>query len=176
MKTSNQIFLLNADFSYLNTIPIYSVFRLYFLDKIDVVVWSDELIHTPSTEYKIPHIVRLKNYMGRLFGKGLKYNSKHVFMRDEYTCQYCGKEELHGKDLTIDHVKAKSRGGKNTFENTVTCCFSCNNYKADRSLNECKLMFYRQGWKPYRPNFIEFLKKDENYSKVQNKLKEIGVF
>jgi len=171
-----QIFLLNADHSYLNTLSIPSVFRLYFLERIEVVVWSNELIRTPNTSYKIPHIVRLKKYIKEIFSKGLKYKNKNVFARDNYTCQYCGTEKLSGKQLTIDHVKPKSRGGKNNFENVVTACFNCNNYKADRTLNEARMTFFRKGWIPYKPSFIEFLMKDKNYAKIQNKLKELNIF
>lgn len=171
-----EIYLLNADYTYLNVLSMPAVFRLYFLERIEVIVWSDELIHTPRTTYKIPHIVRLKKMIKGMFNKGIKFKSKHVFIRDNYTCQYCEKPNLSGKDLTIDHVKPKSRGGKNTFQNTVTSCFKCNNYKADKKLDECGMMFYKKGWEPYHPTFIQFLKKDPNYNRVYDKLTELGVF
>ena len=48
--------------------------------------------------------------------------------RDFYTCAYCGK---HGD--TVDHIIPRSKGGKNTWDNLITCCGACNRRKADRT-------------------------------------------
>ncbi|MFA6347115.1 MAG: HNH endonuclease, partial [Dehalococcoidales bacterium] len=53
-----------------------------------------------------------------------------VFHRDNYICQYCGKAE---KQLTIDHIVPRSRGGEHTWENTTTACIPCNLHKAGRT-------------------------------------------
>ena len=37
------------------------------------------------------------------------------------------------KDLTLDHVILKSKGGVLTWENTVTACRKCNNQKANHT-------------------------------------------
>ena len=50
-----------------------------------------------------------------------------IFNRDKYTCQYCG---WTGKDLTLDHVIPKKRGGEHTWENVVCACVPCNRRKA----------------------------------------------
>ncbi len=43
-----------------------------------------------------------------------------------YQCAYCGSDN----DITIDHVIARSKGGKDITENMVSCCHSCNQSKA----------------------------------------------
>ncbi len=52
----------------------------------------------------------------------------NVFLRDRFTCQYCGDRE----DLTFDHVVPRSKGGHTTWENVVAACSPCNLRKGDR--------------------------------------------
>jgi hypothetical protein len=42
-----------------------------------------------------------------------------------YTCQYCF-EKFPLKNLTLDHVNPKSKGGSNDHDNLVLACRSCN--------------------------------------------------
>jgi 5-methylcytosine-specific restriction endonuclease McrA len=41
-----------------------------------------------------------------------------------------------GRELTIDHVVPRSRGGPTTWENVVTACGRCNREKGDRTPEE----------------------------------------
>lgn len=45
------------------------------------------------------------------------------------TCQYCLKK-FPLKDLTIDHIKPRSKGGTNEYENRILACFKCNSTKS----------------------------------------------
>lgn len=58
-----------------------------------------------------------------------------IYKRDNHTCQYCGST----KKLTIDHVIPRSRGGKDTWENMVIACSSCNTKKGDQLLEHTKM-------------------------------------
>ena len=60
---------------------------------------------------------------------------------------YCGQK----KNLTIDHIIPKSRGGQNTWENLVTCCSPCNRLKSNRTPEEAKMVLRV---KPYEPNIF----------------------
>lgn len=53
---------------------------------------------------------------------------------DRKTCFYCRQAFDDDRTKTKDHVVAKSRGGFNTLENYVDCCFTCNQWKADKTL------------------------------------------
>jgi 5-methylcytosine-specific restriction endonuclease McrA len=56
-----------------------------------------------------------------------------VLRRDAHRCAYCGNSAG-----TIDHVLPRSRGGKDSWENLVACCLSCNNLKGDRTPSEMR--------------------------------------
>jgi len=48
-----------------------------------------------------------------------------VFKRDNFTCQYCGNKPPDVR-LQVDHIIAKSKGGKDEIENFLTACSTCN--------------------------------------------------
>ncbi len=68
-----------------------------------------------------------------------------VFNRDRFTCQYCGRET---RELTLDHVMPRSRGGQHSWENLVSACIPCNHRKGERVLAEAKLKLSRQPQAP----------------------------
>jgi len=45
-------------------------------------------------------------------------------------CIYCGKK----KDLTLEHILPRSRGGPDTTDNAVFVCKACNSSKGDKRL------------------------------------------
>jgi 5-methylcytosine-specific restriction endonuclease McrA len=57
---------------------------------------------------------------------------ENVFLRDRYSCQYCG-DTLPAKHLTLDHVQPLSKGGGHNWENVVTACSPCNNRKGNKT-------------------------------------------
>ena len=50
--------------------------------------------------------------------------------RDGHKCVYCGSSE----NLTVDHVRPKSKGGTDTADNLVTACRPCNQAKGAMQL------------------------------------------
>lgn len=74
-----------------------------------------------------------------------------LYSRDRHMCAYCG-DIFKAHALTIDHVTPKSRGGKNTWVNTVTSCKPCNVHKADRTPEEAHMPLL---YLPYAPNMFE---------------------
>ncbi len=53
-----------------------------------------------------------------------------IYERDGFKCVYCRSR----KDLSLDHVRAESRGGATDEGNLVTCCKPCNSKKMTQSL------------------------------------------
>jgi 5-methylcytosine-specific restriction endonuclease McrA len=58
-----------------------------------------------------------------------------VFVRDNFTCQYCGRKPS-AVALTVDHVVSVHDGGSNDMGNLKTSCEDCNRGKSDSSLPE----------------------------------------
>jgi 5-methylcytosine-specific restriction endonuclease McrA len=119
----------------------------------------DDIVTTVGNFVR-PVISRLLSFV-RFRPKNLRVNRKRIFKRDNNTCGYCGSQ----KNLTIDHIVPKSRGGKNTWENMITCCSRCNSVKDDRTPEEAgmKLKF-----KPYQPDIFSLVFSEQ----VENAWKE----
>lgn len=60
-----------------------------------------------------------------------------VFKRDNFTCQYCGKQSPQIV-LEIDHIIPRSEGGGDSLENLITSCFECNRGKGKELLENFK--------------------------------------
>lgn len=56
----------------------------------------------------------------RQIESGVSWN---VFRRDNYTCRYCGRNDV---PLTVDHLILWEDGGPSIEENLVSCCRKCN--------------------------------------------------
>lgn len=127
--------LLNADGQPISLVPLsaidwQSAVRYIWLGKVNVLEeYNDWEIHSPSYTMKVPAVIMLKDYWKPK--SMVRFNKKWVFLRDNYTCQYCGKE-LHAKECTLDHVVPISKGGKTVWHNVVTACQPCNQEKADK--------------------------------------------
>lgn len=59
-----------------------------------------------------------------------------ILVRDEFTCQYCGRGVKDKIKLEVDHIKPFSKGGTNTINNLITSCLECNNGKKDILLSQ----------------------------------------
>lgn len=60
-----------------------------------------------------------------------------VYYRDNFTCFYCGRVSFKdNKELRVDHVYPRSKGGNNYMYNLVTTCFECNASKSDMIMEE----------------------------------------
>jgi 5-methylcytosine-specific restriction endonuclease McrA len=85
-------------------------------------------------------VIRLFNYVKLPIAKMMAKPSRAlVYKRDDCSCQYCGAT----KNLTIDHVLPRSRGGKDTWENMVVACFPCNSRKGCRTPEEANMELFK---------------------------------
>lgn len=55
---------------------------------------------------------------------------EQIALRDNYTCQICGKYMPDGVGLHIDHIIPVSRGGKSVPSNLQVLCSKCNGKKS----------------------------------------------
>lgn len=61
-----------------------------------------------------------------------------IFKRDDFRCQYCGRQ-VPNTVLEIDHIIPASEGGGDSPGNLITSCFDCNRGKSGTPLNNKKL-------------------------------------
>lgn len=82
-------------------------------------------------------VIRLVNYIKLPYEKLAqnKPSRSMIYKRDGHKCQYCGST----KELTIDHIIPRSRGGQDTWENLVVACMPCNTRKSDKLLEETNM-------------------------------------
>jgi 5-methylcytosine-specific restriction endonuclease McrA len=109
-------------------------------------------VRSPSMRIPIPEVVLLRDY-DRIPCHEAPFTRRNLFLRDDFTCQYCGRR-CSSDRLSIDHVTPRSRGGTTTWENCVLACVACNARKADRSLKESGLHLLRT---PTRPRWTPYL-------------------
>jgi len=98
-------------------------------------------LHTINYPIAIPEII-VSTTFDKLPQRQVKYSRTNVMARDKYRCGYCGKQ-FNRKDLTIDHIHPRCKGGKTTWDNVISCCFPCNQKKDNKTMAEAgmKLRF-----------------------------------
>lgn len=150
--------VLNASYEPLSVISAKRALILIFEGKAVVVEEHPEyVVRSPSITVKVPVMVALKEFVKarRVFHSPAALTQRNLFVRDNHTCQYCGrhKSDLRSKEvLTRDHIIPESKGGKNTWENLVTACSTCNNKKADHDLDDTGMHLLK---KPVAPTLFE---------------------
>ncbi len=104
-------------------------------------------VRTVSTIVEVPSIIRLGYLVKRPFAPR-KLSKKEIFLRDRYTCQYCGTKS---QQLTLDHVVPRRQKGAHTWENVVAACSKCNLHKAGFTPEEAKMKLFQEPRAP-QPN------------------------
>lgn len=144
--------VLNADMQPLSWAPLsvwswQQAFVAVMQDRVvQLKAYEDIVIHSASRPYEVPAVVALKNYRKQ---RRVSFTRYHVFLRDEFTCQYCGKK-FPAKDLTFDHVQPRSRGGGSAWDNIVTACGPDNLRKGSKTPSEARMKLLRAPFEPTR--------------------------
>ena len=106
--------VLNADYRPLSYYPLslwswQDTVKSVFLDRVIIVSKYDREIRSPSFSMQLPSVIALKDYIVPQTKPG--FTRFNVFLRDKFSCQYCGSKE----ELTFDHYyqdqKAEKRIG-----------------------------------------------------------------
>ncbi|MCG3129603.1 MAG: hypothetical protein FLDDKLPJ_00337 [Phycisphaerae bacterium] len=121
-----------------------------------------EWIRTVRRDIAVPKIIRVLSY-GRMPRHLIKFNRRNIFARDENTCQYCGRK-FSLRDLSLDHVVPRSRGGSNTWENIVCACLKCNVHKGGRTPEEAGMRLVRPAQKPRHNPMLHLKLSDQRYA------------
>ena len=134
MKNFNAL-VLNADFTPLSVAPLsvwdfQRTLRNVLKDRILVLAEYDTVLRSANFEYRPPSVVALKQYINR--PKRVAFNRYNIFLRDDFCCQYCGKQ-FSASELTFDHVVPRVLGGKTCYTNIVSACVRCNAEKGSKT-------------------------------------------
>ena len=140
------VLVLNFDYTPLNVTTLKRGFVLVDKGKAEVIKSDDTPIMAGFKTYVRPLIIRLLNYI-KFYSRTLRPNRNRIYRRDGNECVYCGSK----KNLTIDHVLPKSRGGQNEWTNLVTSCIKCNLKKANRTPEEAKMKMIKT---PHIPTLV----------------------
>jgi 5-methylcytosine-specific restriction endonuclease McrA len=140
--------ILNADYRPLSYFPLslwpwQEAIKAVYLKRVNVAAEYEEVVRSEKLTLPLPSVIVLKNYV--VPTKTVPFTRATLFLRDEFTCQYCGYK---GKDLTFDHVVPKSRGGKTRWDNVVAACQSCNLRKAAKTTSQAGFNLNKAPTKP----------------------------
>lgn len=109
---------------------------------------GDERLPIVGGALRVPRVVHLHRY-DRKPRPNVRLTRRNLMLRDAHQCQYCGRRPPV-RELNIDHVLPRSRGGDDTWENLVTACRVCNLRKGWRTPEEASMRLVRH---PVRPKW-----------------------
>jgi 5-methylcytosine-specific restriction endonuclease McrA len=107
---------------------------------------NDDRLPIVGGALRVPRVLHLLRY-DRAPRFGLRLTRKNLLLRDGYKCQYCSTEPGL-RELNVDHVVPRSRGGRDSWDNLVISCRSCNLRKGKRTPVEAGMRLLRAPAKP----------------------------
>ena len=151
--------VLNADYRPLSYYPLslwswQDSVKSVFLDRVTIINNYDRVIRSPSFNMRLPSVIALKSFIRpRVNPNFTRFN---VFLRDRFSCQYCGS----GEELTFDHLLPRSKGGKTKWDNVVTACSTCNVKKGGRLLKNSEMTINQE---PFQPSIEDLHKNGKHF-------------
>jgi 5-methylcytosine-specific restriction endonuclease McrA len=146
------VLVLNQNYEPLNVCNARRALILLDGGKAEVLEHSDGHIRTPSRMFQRPSVIRLV-YLIKRPRPRVRLTRREIFIRDHYTCQYCG---LKSRDLTLDHVIPRHRGGEHTWDNLVSACRSCNHRKGGKLPSEAHMTLRKLPHEPKANSYYLF--------------------
>ncbi|WP_016907279.1 HNH endonuclease [Streptomyces xiaopingdaonensis] len=136
--------ILNASFEPLSAVPVHRAVVLVLRGKA-VVERAHPSLRCRAAELEVPapEVIRLTRYVRVPFRARAPWSRRGVLLRDRYRCAYCGR-----RAGTVDHVVPRSRGGTDSWLNTVAACGGCNRRKADRTPAQAGLVLLSAPFAP----------------------------
>jgi 5-methylcytosine-specific restriction endonuclease McrA len=158
------VLVLNQNYEPLNVCNVKRAMVLVLHGKAEVLETARGVIHSATKIFQLPSVIRLV-YMIKRPRPRVRLSRKEIFARDGWACVYCGRQT---RDLTLDHVIPRHRGGKHTWDNLVSACKPCNHRKAGRTPGEARMVLGREPAAPrvsiYHP-FFPYLDSQEDWRK-----------
>ena len=136
IEPSNPVVVVfSANYLPINRVNLRRAVNLLIADKaepmqdLSTIFWE---IRAYNLILQVPAYIRLKIQRAERIWKTPPVNRREVLRRDKSQCQYCGSR----RQLTLDHVIPRSKGGNHSWDNVVTACENCNSRKGNSLLQE----------------------------------------
>jgi 5-methylcytosine-specific restriction endonuclease McrA len=142
---SSRVLVLDQGYQPHRVVSWQRAVTMLFREVAEVIEEYDEDIRSVTFVMKMPAVIRLLRKIGRK--RAVKFSRMNVLLRDNWTCQYCGKRFATRK-LNYDHVLPRKLGGKTTWENIVTSCIPCNDRKGGRTPEQARMQLLKKPVKP----------------------------
>jgi 5-methylcytosine-specific restriction endonuclease McrA len=144
MINNAAVLVLNQDYEPLNVCNLRRAMGMVLGGKAEIVENGRGFVHSASDAWPVPSVIRL-DYLVRRPLPRVRLCRKEVFRRDDYTCQYCGRQT---HNLTMDHVVPRHRGGEHSWDNLVSACPLCNRRKGGKSPHQARMALQRAPFEP----------------------------
>ncbi len=158
------VLVLNRNYQPIHVCNVKRAVIMLFVGKAEVVENGRGVIRTPFSVFPCPLVIRLA-YMAYCPRPRVRLAKREIFRRDNYTCQYCGRES---RNLTVDHVIPRHLGGEHDWGNLVSACPACNLKKGGRTPREAGMSLLRKPREPYASAdylFGRYLSNNEEWRK-----------
>jgi 5-methylcytosine-specific restriction endonuclease McrA len=109
---------------------------------------ADDALPIVGGALRVPRVLHLLRYE-RTPRAAVRLTRSNLMLRDEYQCQYCARRPSH-RELNVDHVLPRSRGGEDSWDNLVISCRTCNLKKGRRTPAEAGMKLLNE---PKRPRW-----------------------
>jgi 5-methylcytosine-specific restriction endonuclease McrA len=144
------VLVLNQNYEPLNICRVRRAVVLLYYGKAEMLENGTGFIHSATHSFSVPSVIRLASMIKRPRPQR-KLTRLEVFHRDQFTCQYCGRQT---HQLTLDHVIPRYRGGEHTWENVVSACTHCNRRKAGKTPREAGMRLIHRPAPPKGGSFF----------------------
>jgi len=124
------VVVLNATFEPLGVVRLSRAIALIGRERAQIVdAVPGEMVRSERFEIPLPRVIQFTELVRVPYRwRERPWTRTGLLQRDGHRCAYCG-----GTATTVDHVLPRSRGGGDTWLNTVAACTRCNNVKANRT-------------------------------------------
>lgn len=156
---SGDTLVLNADGLPVSVLPVSSMIwqdaiKSIWLNTVKVLAnYEDWVVHSPSVEIQVPSVVMTTRYIRA--ARAVRFTAENIFLRDRYRCAYCG-EQFPEAELTLDHVKPRTFGGRSSWDNLTSACSPCNNKRGCDFRIQPTIL-------PYRPTYYEMVERRREF-------------
>lgn len=139
------VLLLDSTYEPLKVISWMKAMSMVVTGAAEVIEETGDVVRSATLEWKRPSVIR---QLAKFKRRGrVQFSRINIYMRDGWTCQYCGIKKST-RELTFDHVVPRAHGGPTNWTNIVTACRPCNHEKEDRTPEQAKMKLLKRPEEP----------------------------